>query len=177
MANEQAAKRYAQAAISLALEAKALAQWRADLNDIATVLAESDAAGMLADRKLPIDQRLGMVDRVLDVQPLAMNLAKLLVAKGRSRDARLVADAFNRLADAVEGIAHAEVTTAVDLPAGQVAAIEKRLSESLRKNVVAKATTDPSIIGGIVVQVGDHLVDGSVRTRLKQLRRELEGAR
>jgi F-type H+-transporting ATPase subunit delta len=177
MANEQAAKRYAQAAMSLALEANALAQWRADLDDVATVLAESDAAAVLANGKHSLDQRLAMVERMLDVQPLAVNLAKLLVTKGRSRDARQVADAFNRLADAVEGIAHAEVTTAIALPAGQVAAIEKRLSDSLGKNVIAKATTDPSIIGGIVVQVGDHLVDGSVRTRLKQLRRELEGAR
>jgi len=177
MANEQAAKRWAQAAMSLAVEANALAQWRADLEEIAAVLAESDAAGVLSDGKVPVDRRVAMVDRVLDVQPLAMNLAKLLVTKGRSRDAREVADAFNQLANAVEGIAHAEVTTAVDLPAGQVAAIEQRLSSSLGKKVVAKATTDPSIIGGIVVQVGDHLVDGSVRTRLKQLRRELEGAR
>ena len=85
MANEQAAKRYAQAAMSLALEANAVAQWRADLDDVATVLAESDAADVLANGKLPLDQRLAMVGRVLDVQVLAVNLAKLLVAKCRSR--------------------------------------------------------------------------------------------
>ncbi|MCK6565146.1 MAG: F0F1 ATP synthase subunit delta [Dehalococcoidia bacterium] len=145
MANEQAAKRYAQAVMSLALEANALAAWRADLDDIASVLAESDAAPLLADGRIALETRLALLDRVLEVQPLALNLAKLLVSKGRSLDARTVAVAFNRMADAVEGIAHAE--------------------------------TDPAIIGGVVVKVGDHLVDGSVRTRLKQLRRELEGVR
>lgn len=177
MANEQAAKRYAQAAMSLALEANALPQWRADLSDVAAVLAESAAAPVLANGRIGLADRLAMVDRMLDVQPLVLNLARLLVSKGRSADAREVSDAFNRMADAVERIVHAEVTTAVDLPRDQVVAIEKRLSEALGQNVVAKASTDPSIIGGIVVKVGDHLVDGSVRMRLKQLRRELEGAR
>ncbi len=177
MANEQAARRYAQAAMSLAIEANALASWRADLDDIAAVLAESDAAPLLANRRVPLETRLALVERVLDIQPLALNLAKLLVSKGRSLDARTVAVAFNRMADAVEGIAHAEITTAVDLAPGQAAAIEARLGESLGKKVIVRANTDPAIIGGVVVKVGDHLVDGSVRTRLKQLRRELEGVR
>ncbi|MBE7517777.1 MAG: ATP synthase F1 subunit delta [Thermoflexaceae bacterium] len=177
MANEQAAKRYAQAAMSLALEANALAAWRSDLNDLAAVLAESDAAPLLADGRVALATRLAFVERVLDVQPLALNLAKLLVSKGRSLDARTVADAFNRMADAVEGIAHAQITTAVDLAPEQAAAIEQKLSEGLGKKVIVRANTDPAIIGGVVVKVGDHLVDGSVRTRLKQLRRELEGVR
>ncbi|KAA0232203.1 ATP synthase F1 subunit delta [bacterium] len=177
MANEQAAKRYAQAVMSLALEADALAAWRADLDDIASVLAESDAAPLLADGRIALETRLALLDRVLEVQPLALNLAKLLVSKGRSLDARTVAVAFNRMADAVEGIAHAEVTTAVDLAPEQAAVIERKLGEGLGKKVIVRATTDPAIIGGVVVKVGDHLVDGSVRTRLKQLRRELEGVR
>ncbi len=177
MANEQAAKRYAQAALSLAIEANAVAQWRADLNDIAAVLSDSAAAPVLADGRVALEQRLALVERLLDLQPLTLNLAKLLVAKGRSLDAGEVAAAFGRLADAQEGIVHAEVTTAVDLAPAQVAGIEQRLSERLGQRVQAVATTDPAVIGGIIVRVGDHLVDGSLRTRLKQLRRDLAGAR
>jgi len=177
MANLEAAKRYAQAALSLAQEADAVAQWRADLDDVARVLSESDVALSFADGRVPLSERLALVERVLDVQPLVLNLAKLLVAKGRSLDARAVADAFGRLADRQEGIVHAEVTTAVDLAPDQVAAIERRLSESIGGRVTARATTDPSLIGGVVARVGDRLVDGSVRTRLKRLRRELEGTR
>lgn len=177
MAELQAAKRYAVAALSLARESGSVAQWRLDLDDIAQVLTESQLAPLLADGRRPVEERLGMVERALDIQPLSLNLARLLVTRGRSLNARAVAEAFNRLADAEEGIVHAQLTTAVDLRAEQVRAIEQRLGQALGKTVVAQAITDPSIVGGIVVRVGDQLVDGSVKTRLKRLRRELEGAR
>jgi F-type H+-transporting ATPase subunit delta len=118
-----------------------------------------------------------MVERALAVSPLVLNLAKLLVSKGRSRDARAVAEAFGRMADEHEGIVHATVTTALPLGAAQLGAIESRLSVSLGMRVSATAVVDAAIIGGVVVRVGDRLVDGSVRTRLRRLRRELEGVR
>jgi F-type H+-transporting ATPase subunit delta len=106
-----------------------------------------------------------------------LNLAKLLVQKGRSLDAGAVASAFTRMADENEGIAHAQVTTAVELSSDQLNAIASRLSSSLGKDVRATSVVDPGIIGGVVVKVGDRLVDGSVKSRLKRLRRELEGTR
>jgi F-type H+-transporting ATPase subunit delta len=118
-----------------------------------------------------------MLDRVLDVTPLPMNLARLLVQKGRSLDARAVADAFGAMADDYAGIVHATITTAVDLAPDQVTHIEEQLSSNLEKKVEAVAHVDPSIVGGIIVRVGDRMVDASVRTRLKQLRKELQGAR
>ncbi|MGI8926775.1 MAG: ATP synthase F1 subunit delta [Tepidiformaceae bacterium] len=173
----EAAKRYAQAAFGIAVDGESLAAWRSDLDDIAQVLSESAAAPVLADTHIPLEQRLAMVDRVLDVQPFALNLARLLVTRGRSHDARAVADAFKRMADAREGIAHASVTSAVQLDAAHVAAIEEKLSASLAKRVHVTAAVDPAIIGGLVIRVGGKLVDGSVRTRLRRLKRELQGAR
>jgi F-type H+-transporting ATPase subunit delta len=177
MADVQAGKRYAQAAFSIAREQGTIATWRAELGDVASVLSESQLAPVLADAKVPLETRLGMVERTLSVSPLVLNLAKLLVSKGRSLDARAVADAFTRMADESEGIAHAHVTTAVELSPQQLSDLTARLSQSMGKRVATTATVDPSIIGGVVVRVGDKLVDGSVRTRLKTLRRELEGAR
>ena len=171
MADLQAARRYAQAAFELARESGDIDRWRADLGDIAEVLAESGAASVLADGRLPLESRYAMVDRVLDVQPLAINMAKLLISKGRSYDARAVSDAFNRFADEHQGIEHAQITTAVELTPAQVEAIEQR-----GKRVTATAVVNPAIIGGAVLRVGDRIVDGSVRTRLRQLRRQLEGA-
>lgn len=177
MADPQAAKRYAQAAFGIASDANAIPQWRAELNDVATVLVDSGLAPVLADTKVPLDRRLSLVERALDVSPLTLNFAKVLVSKGRSGEARAVAEAFDRMADEREGIAHASVTTAVELSADQLNAIAARLSQSLGRQVRARAVVDPAIIGGVVVRVGDKLVDGSIRTRLKRLRRELEGAR
>lgn len=177
MADTAAARRYAQAAFSIARDRGEVAAWRTDVSDMATVLAESELAPMFADPAIPAEQKFRVLERVLEVAPLVMNLAKLLIQKGRSQDARAVADAFNRLADEYEGIAHAEVTTAVPLTEEQLASIRARLGQQLGKQVVATSRVDPAIIGGAIVRVGDRLIDGSIRTRLKLLRRELEGAR
>ncbi len=177
MADPQAGKRYAQAAFDIASRDGTVAQWRSDLDDIAQVLSESAAAPVLLDPKIPLDRKLAVVERALDIQPLAKNLAKVLVQKGRAADARSVATAFGRMADEAEGIAHAEVASAVDLTPEQLADIERKLSQSMGKRVRATASVDPSLMGGIIVKVGDRLVDGSIRSRLKQLKRELSGTR
>ena len=178
MADPQAAKRYAQAAFSLAEEAGSVgfARWRTDLDDIASVLAESGLSAGLADRRIPVDERQALAARVLDVQPLALNLAKVLIAKGRSLEARYVAISFGEMVDEREGLAHARVTTAVELTPAQVTAISDRLGRALNKRVETTTVVDPSILGGLVVRVGDQMVDGSIRSRLKALRRELQGA-
>lgn len=177
MADYQAGKRYAQAVFAMAKEAGTIAQWRSELDDIATVLAESDASALFADDRRPVEQRQQFAERVLDVSPFALNLAKILIAKGRAADARAVADAFNRMADQEEGIAHATVTTAVPLSDAEVANLTTRLGEMLNARVTVQTNVDPALVGGLVVRVGDRIIDGSVRTRLKELRRELVGAR
>ena len=177
MADLQAAKRYAQAAFAIAREQGTIAQWRAELDDVASLLAESDAAPVLAAGRIAIADRQAMVDRALDVSPLAKNLAKVLVAKGRTQDARDVERAFARLADEAEGIAHVQITTAVQLTAEQVQAMGDRLGQAIDKRVTASASVDPDIIGGVVLRIDDHLIDGSVRTRLRRMRRDLAAAR
>ncbi len=179
MADRQAAKRYAQAAFAIARDSGSdgMASWRSDLDDIAVVLTESDAVGYFAAPRVAVAERQETLARVLDVSPLALNLAKLLITKGRTLEAREIADAFNELADEHEGLAQAEITTAVPLQPDQVAAIEQRLGEALGKEITATASVDADIIGGVVIRIQDHLIDGSVRSRLKQLRQDLSGAR
>ncbi|MXW26468.1 MAG: ATP synthase F1 subunit delta [Dehalococcoidia bacterium] len=176
MADRQAAKRYAQAAFAIARDGDAIAQWRADLDDVAAVLADSDAAAWFAAPRIPVADRQAAAERALEVGPLALNLARLLIAKGRTLEAREIADAFSRLADEHEGLAQAEITTAIPLGDDQVAAMEQRLGEALGKQITATAAVDSDIIGGVVLRIDDHLIDGSVRTRLRRLRRELSGA-
>ncbi len=176
MADRQAAKRYAQAVFAIARDGDSIAQWRANLADLAAVLADSDAAGWFAAPRVPVAERQAAVARALDVSPLALNLARLLIAKGRTLEAPAIADAFNRLADEHEGVAQASITTAVPLQPDQVAAMERQLGEALGKRITATAAVDSDIIGGLVLRIDDQLIDGSLRTRLRRLRQELSGA-
>lgn len=175
-ADSAAAKRYAQAAFELAVESGTIAEWRADLEDIASVLTDSQLAGWLADRNVPVEERLNAVQRILDVQPLALNLAKLLVQRFRSRDARAIVTSFAALADTHDGIVDAQVTTAVPIDGDQSLRIEQQISSAIGKRIRLTTAVDPAILGGLVIRVGDQLVDGSVRSRLKTLKKQLEGA-
>lgn len=176
MASEEAASRYAQAAFAIAVDDGTIDQWRRDLADIATVLADSELAMHLADDRIPVAERQALIERALDIAPKALNLAKLLIAKGRSQGAGFVASAFERMADEHEGRIQAEVTSAIDLTQEQVAAIAQHLSEVSGRQVTVRLTVDPAIMGGLIVRVGDQLTDGSVRTRLRRLQRQLESA-
>jgi F-type H+-transporting ATPase subunit delta len=171
------ARRYAQAAFEVALEEGNLAAWRAGLADVAEVYAIPEVQLFLGDDRIPLDERLAFVDRVLDVAPSVRNLAKLLVVKRRVPLAPRIAQLFNRLADAHEGVVEAEVTTATDLTPELRVRIERALSEGLGgRQIRLTHRTDPSLLGGIVIKVGDKLVDGSVRTRLRLLRQHLAAA-
>jgi F-type H+-transporting ATPase subunit delta len=175
-ADFSAAKRYAQAAFDLASESGSIATWRSDLGDIASVLTESQLADWFADRNVAVETREAAVQRILDVQPLALNLAKLLVQRSRTRDARAISDAFGRLADIHDGIVDAQVTTAVAIDAAQSARIEQQISTAVGKRIRLTTAVDPALLGGLVIRVGDQLVDGSLSGRLKTLKKQLEGA-
>ncbi|GAB4321770.1 MAG: ATP synthase F1 subunit delta [Dehalococcoidia bacterium] len=177
MADRQVARRYAQAAFELARQEGDLPGWRRELDDVATVFVDSDAAPVFADGRIPLPERFAFAERVLDVRPAVVNLAKLLIQKGRTGEAREIANVFGEMVDEAEGIAHARITTAVDLSPEQVAEVEQALSRAYDKRIIGHASVDPDLLGGIVLRIGDRLIDGSVRTRLKLLRDELKGAR
>ena len=177
MADTQVARRYAQAILNIAVDEDTLGTWRSDLADVASLLVDSEAAPILVTNSIPIEKRYAVIEQALgQVQQNARNFAKLLIKKGRTFEAQAIADAFNNLADQIEGICHAEITTAVELDKTNLEAIEKRISDALEMRVETTSRTDDSLVGGIVIKIGDHLIDGSLRTRLRTLRNELAGA-
>ncbi len=176
MAGADPARRYAEAAFELAREENAIDRWRQDLRDIAEAFSVRELHDVLIDDRIPLEERYRIVERVLDVHPLALNLAKLLVRRDRVGIAQRIAAIFNQLADAHAGIVDAEVTTAVELDEEERERIRAKLAELLGREVRISNRVDPSIVGGVVVRVGDQVIDGSVRTRLRLLRDQLVGA-
>jgi len=84
-----------------------------------------------------------------------------------------IANEYQRLLDSHRGIEQAEVTTAIPLDDEDKLKLEERLGAAIGKKVVLKPEVDSSLLGGIVAKIGDKLLDGSTRSKLVALNREL----
>jgi F-type H+-transporting ATPase subunit delta len=79
------------------------------------------------------------------------------------------------LLDEASGISHATVTTAVPLTADELAAVKKKLTEITGGEVVVETAVDEGILGGVIVRIGDRLIDGSTKNRLMALKAAIGG--
>jgi F-type H+-transporting ATPase subunit delta len=173
---EVAAKRYAQAAFDIARERNELDRWVEEIRAIVDLAAQPGVVEFLASSRVPFEVKERLLRSGLaDVSPLALNLARLLVQKGRITLAQQVRDEYQRLLDEHRGRAQALVLTAVPLSDDEERDVAQRLRELTGKEIVLERRVDPEILGGLVARVGDRLVDGSTRTRLLELRRQLAG--
>lgn len=174
MAGSIAAKRHAQAVFQIALENNELEKWRSDLNLMASALSNPDLISILEDPKVHFEGKASLIERcLLEVSQLALNLAYLLIARRRVRIGGQIANEYERLVDAHQGLEHAEVTTAIPIDKDTEKSIAEHLAEVTGKRIVVSTKVDPEIIGGFVARVGDRLIDGSVRSRLEALRETL----
>jgi len=126
----------------------------------------------LADPHLPVARRQQIVEDLLGgrAYPSTSGLISLVVATGRIRDLPTIVDRLLKRTASLTQKTVAEVRSAVDLTDEQ----RKRLAESLKKatghDVDIFVVIDPTVLGGIVTQIGDTVIDGSVRHRLAQLK-------
>jgi F-type H+-transporting ATPase subunit delta len=107
---------------------------------------------------------------------LTGNLVKLLESKRRLSLLPQIAESFQSMLDEHNNIAHAQVLTAVSLDEDERNALTSRLSELTGKEVQVEIHEAPEILGGLVARIGDRLIDGSARTKLLALKRQLARA-
>lgn len=169
----QAARRYARAIFELAEEDGTVDRWSRQLAVLRSVLDEPEVRAVFEDPFQSAPRRLeaaGLLN-VEGIGPEAMNLLKLLVTSHRTKVIGEVADQFEVLADEAAGRIRATATTAVELAAVDRDRISSQLTDNLGKEVRLAVRVDPAILGGLVLQVGDRLIDASVAGKLAQLRR------
>jgi len=170
------ARRYSQAVFEIALERKELDSWQSDLRKIASLGDDATFLAFLESPKFHFDNKVRLLsERLGDINPLALNLVYLLVARGRLSMMGDIADGFERLLDSYRGIEQAEITTAIPLDDEDKLRLGEHLGAIVGKKVVVKPKVDSSLIGGIVARIGGKLLDGSTRSRLEALKRELSG--
>jgi F-type H+-transporting ATPase subunit delta len=111
-----------------------------------------------------------------DADELLRNFLLVLADKGRAGQLEEIGREFERLVAEHEGVVHAQLTTAVELSDDEARKLLGQIEQASGRKVEASRTVDPGLIGGIVLQVGSHRLDASVRGRLERLRRELVSA-
>lgn len=170
-----AARRYAEAAFAIATDDHSVDAWRRELDLAAGVLEDPTVARGLSDPTVASERREQAVQAGFGstVSEPVLNLLGLLVQRGRIEDLPRVATEFQRLDNERLGITPARAISAAPLEPAEVTALTARLEQMTGGRIELEQEVDPSLLGGLVVRVGDRLIDGSVRGRLERLRNQL----
>ena len=167
-------RRYGQAIFELAHEQGEADQWGQDMNAVAEAFQDADFIALLKHAGVPAEDKRRATDAVLaGVRPMVMNMVNLLVARGLVDAIPEACREYQDLLDRQEGRQRVEITTAVPLEPAEVERITSFVAGLIGREVVVTAHVDESILGGLVIQIGDRLLDGSARARLSGLREQL----
>jgi F-type H+-transporting ATPase subunit delta len=169
---------YADALFEAASEERRLEPVREQLAQVVAAEAEvPELRELLRNPQLDPQARTAALEEVFaDSDELLRNFLLVLADKGRAGQLEEIGREFERLVAEHEGIVNAELTTAVELSDDEASKLLRQIEEASGQKVEASRTVDPDLIGGIVLQVGSHRLDASVRGRLERLRRELATA-
>jgi len=167
------AGRYASALFDLAREQSSVSTVEGDFDRVASAIGESaDLAQLLHDpqvSRVAAARAIKAVADVLSLTPLTGNFLGVLAENRRLASLPSVIRAFAAIAADARGEVTAEVTTAHPLLDSQLAELSAKLAQREGRAVKLRTRVDPAILGGLVVQIGSQMVDGSIRTRLNSL--------
>jgi len=167
------ARRYAEALYQIALRENAVPAFGASLDG----LRHAFTTGVLRSLRnpgVPLRARRAALDAATAAEPKAIrSLLGLLLERERIALFPQVADAYAELVERRAGIVKGRVTTATQLSANEREDLVRRLERSSGKKIRATFAVDESLIGGAMIQVGDRLIDSSLKAQLDELRREL----
>jgi len=170
-------RRYARALLSLGKEDGNYLKYGEELKAFSDLLKrETQARYILQSPIYKFTDRSNLLKAILaktGFSPTINNFIQLLLTKGRIQYLEDISIFYSQLTDELSNIKRAMVTTAVSLSEDIIQRIQAALKEVVKKEVVVTVNQDPSIIGGIIAQVGDLTLDGSLRTQLKSLKESL----
>ncbi len=169
------ARRYAEAAFELAVEQNALDRWLEDLRLIADYFGDHRLQFILNEPNIQLDRKELVVRDLLTskVQRDALGLALLLVERGLVELAPLIFQNYIQRYNDYKNQVNATVITALPLDPDTRDRVKSELHDITGKTILLEEKVDPSILGGAMARVGDTLIDGSVRRRLKLLRDQI----
>ena len=174
------AKNYAEALLVLARKANDLEGWGVAINGVVTAI-ESDIRlrNFLAAPQISAAQKNLVIGKAFGTKlpKMMVRFFQKLVLNRRQMLIPQIAIEYGNLVDETTGRVHAQVTVSREVSDAERNAIAAQLSRAFAKTVVPHVDVNPAILGGVVVRVGDRVLDGSVRKRLKTLRARIVAGR
>jgi F-type H+-transporting ATPase subunit delta len=180
MSAETIGQRYARAIFDLGIETSTLPALVEDIHNLAQVYEESiELQKVMSNPLVAEEQRLATIGEIgdrLGLSPLGRNVAGLLAHRKRLFALRAIASELDRLSDEKAGIARATVISAERLTEAYEQRLIQELSAMTGKKIVLDRKQDPDLLAGLVVRIGDQLIDGSAKARLTELASQLLSA-
>jgi F-type H+-transporting ATPase subunit delta len=176
MTERTLATRYARALLGLAAEQKKVDEVEAELRAVAELYRESaEFRAAMEHPSLSRSRRVELVKRLLAgrVSELVLGILGVIVERGRLPLIGEIATIFDLLSDELQGIVKVRVTSFRALKDEHRQKLLERLSAWMKRRPVLREEVDPSILGGIIVRIGDDVLDGSVRGRMRALKEKL----
>jgi F-type H+-transporting ATPase subunit delta len=168
-------RRYAQAVFQIAAESGDLDEWAQDLETLSAALQDPDLSRFLDAPQVSAAAKTDAITQTLasSVGPLALNLVLLLGSRSTAGLMPGITEQYDRLLNAHRGIESGEVVAAVSLNDEQQGKVAQILEGVVGTKVRLTAHAEPSILGGLIARVGDRVIDGSLKNRLKEMRRSI----
>lgn len=166
------ARNYAEALLSLATKAENRDGFGAMIRDVANAISNDVTVHrFLESPRVAYEEKNEVLSKSFGdrVPRVFLRFLQTVVHNRRQMLIPAIATEYNNLLDAAEGRVHADVTVARPIDDAGIENIAVQLSRALGKTVVPHVTVDPEIMGGVVVKIGDTVMDGSVRRRLNKL--------
>ncbi|MGA3184330.1 MAG: F0F1 ATP synthase subunit delta [Candidatus Dormibacteria bacterium] len=163
-------RRYAEACYEVARERVSVDPVGVELQRARDILGDVRVRAVMANPRVTLEERSAVLDGLLEgMSSPARNLIRLLVAHGRFGLLSEVVTEYGALVEAASGVLRVVVRSAVPLSRASERRIEGVLAVRLEHPVRLETVHDPSLIGGLVIRMGDRVIDDSVRSHLQQL--------
>lgn len=178
MIEKKIAIRYCRALLDIAIKEGTLDQVERELVWAQMILLENrELKEFLLHPRIPRSHKRRLIEGVFKpgVSPLVFHFFCHIVEKKREEIFVVITDEFKDAADEFRGIMKAKVQTAVETSDERLKRLKERLEQSLGKRVELEVEVIPEILGGVILQIGSQIADGSIKGRLDKMRNQLLG--
>lgn len=174
--NRELAKKYAAALLALAKETGTLEEVEQELAQIGEIVQQNpELTDFLRNQLISREAKKEVVERIFmqHLNPMVMRFLGVVIDRGRIALLPDIIDVYLELSHVERNIAEAQVRLAVDLTDEEETRLIRELTELTGKEIYLEKTIDPSIVGGMIVTIGDRRIDGSLKRQLHEMKTTL----